>query len=97
MALDKWNKPSRIWNNLKKIGIYAGLTVCSLLALAFFINIIISFFCETKNGGKWSEWTRGRWDLPGSFPVIYTGARTIFTWITGPLSIFGIIMLTSYL
>lgn len=97
MALDKWNKPSRIWSNFKKIGIYAGLTLCGLMALAFTINLMFSFFCSTKGDGNWNKWSRGRSKWYGSFPIMYTGARTIFSWITGPLSIFGIIMLVRYL
>jgi hypothetical protein len=98
VALEDWDKPSKIWTNLRRIGVYAGITICSLFVLAFLINVIKSFFCKAKNGWGWNNgFIKPNNRLNGSFPIIHTVYRSIFTWITGGLGITGLILLPGHL
>jgi hypothetical protein len=92
VALENWDKPSKIWTNLRRIGVYAGITVCSLFVFAFLINFIKSFICM-PHAGSWIKRLEN-----GTTPCfIYTWPRTIFAYITGALGTAGLILLPGHL
>mgnify|MGYP001348206823 FL=1 len=93
VALEKWNKPKKIWNNLKKIGIYAGITVCSIFLLIFVINFVKSFFCTPKPDTWVKRWGSGKLS-PG---FLYNWKRTIFLYVTGIGSAIGLFYLVKFL